>query len=290
MRCAIFCTCYLDRDPDAFNEHRYRKWIDYYVSRLDALRADCVFLMDDGSEHAVLRTLAADAVIMTNGLREDAGRINIARFDTHLGRDSGRDSAGWWRSFTHAHALVARYGVEKLIHLESDFFVISDRLIRYIADLRRGWTSLFSRHHGFAETAIQVICADAFGDLERLSARARASGYRFLLDAESVLPITYVNKDFVGDRFGELRVLRSWSDVSDAEVAFDYVGQLPSLVKPPSSADIHKILMAVKRADAAGVDGARALLEFLAEEELLLERVPTPRLARRLAAELHGLR
>lgn len=207
MRSFMFCTSYLPNPyVETYNE-RYRQWIAYYGRRLRFFGAERLFLVDDGSP---LDAVRLEARIVAAGEEQGdpglpAGPVML-RFPVHLGRSSIQDFPGWWRSFSFAALAARRYGFEKIIHVESDAYVLSPRMADYIAQLRTGWTAFWCRGQGFPETAIQVICGACIDSLATFYRRGAAFWFKARRAneiPEGVLPFTSVCKAFQGDRYGE---------------------------------------------------------------------------------------
>jgi hypothetical protein len=66
-------------------------------------------------------------------------------FPEQLGRSSMFCYPGWWRSFTYAVKIAQLYGFDKIIHIESDAYVCSQRLSDYIHSINCGWTEHYGR-------------------------------------------------------------------------------------------------------------------------------------------------
>lgn len=221
MRTAIFCTSYIDQ----INYSRYEKWINYYSGKINLFDSNYLFLIDDGSPKTDFdnRIEIINADKLPGSLNKN---IHLFHFENHLGRPGRRDYQGWWRSFTFSVKLAEKYNIDKLIHIESDFFVTSPRMIDYMANITEGWTVFHSRFYNFPETAIQVICKDSFGDLNKIHQQAVDSDYKFKKIAERILPFSKVEKGFTGDRLGEIKVLRGWLKKYKMPLEIDYVGQI----------------------------------------------------------------
>jgi len=221
MNTIIFCTSYINES----NCKRYTKWMDYYSPRLDLFNSSKLFLIDDGSPY-----LPADErmeVIPSNELPQTLkSEVCLFHFEERLGRISVRKYPGWWRSFTFSIELARKYNIEKIIHIESDFYIVSRNMIDYITNLTTGWTTFYCRRYKFPETAIQVICKDAYDSLYEVYNKAIAYNYNFKKMAEYVLPFTHVEKQFYGDRFGEQKVLKRWLRRIEIPGVVDYIGQL----------------------------------------------------------------
>lgn len=195
MTSLLFCTSYM-RDGDAW-ANRYARWVEHH-QRHD-LGARQIFLIDDASPFVPpLPSLEAERqlVLATH-------RVQVLRFPSRLGRAGRFSYPGWWRSFTHSVKLARALGAHKLIHVESDAFVLSPRLRSYIESLERGWTVLWTELHQIPETAIQVICRDQYDALASFG-DGRWQSHEGVA-AETVLPFTQVVKHFKGDRYSEMK-------------------------------------------------------------------------------------
>lgn len=235
MKSILFCTSYI-RDAQAWQD-RYQRWLDYY--RDGPIRADRKLIIDDGSPWLppadVIRTVPHDAPAAAFGT-DDV----IVRFDDNLGRQSTSAYPGWWRSFLHSVTLARRLGADRIIHIESDAYVLTPRLADFINGVDTGWHVLWTEHYQFPETAIQVICSDQFDIFEQFKARKPDFDYGEL--AERLLPFTCVHRQFKGDRYSEIRRNRGMFRSSK----FDFI---PLFQKPffrtPIPADADFVTQAV---------------------------------------------
>lgn len=198
MKSIIFCTSYI-RDADAW-ETRYKRWLDYYQDfPLDVVKR---LMIDDGSPYLppadIIKTVSNTAPLAS---LDDKNLI--IRFGDNLGRQSIKDYPGWWRSFLHSLEVARELGVDKIIHIESDAYILSPRLRDFIDQTSTGWHVLWTQHNNFPETAIQVICRDQFEIFEDF--KQKNPTLHFPDMAEHMLPFTAVNKEFKGDRYSELK-------------------------------------------------------------------------------------
>lgn len=123
--------------------------------------------------------------------------------------------------------LAEKYGFDKMIHIESDFFIVSSRMMEYIRNLSSGWTAFYSPYYEFAESAIQVICSDSFAAMKKMYDEASARNFFMnLAVAEKVLPFTHVARDYYGDRLGELEVMDGWLSKIKTPIGLDFIGQV----------------------------------------------------------------
>ncbi|WP_451987997.1 tetratricopeptide repeat protein [Azospirillum endophyticum] len=177
----IFCTSYIENEKSW--DERYRIWLKYYRSSMLAHHKMC--MIDDGGKY-----------------NPDYGDLIFHRFENRLGRKSDTDFPGWWRSFLFSVEVAKREGCNKIVHIESDAFLLSNRIMIYIDSIQNGWISFWCRRWQMPESAIQVICEDNFDKLAKLSEHDPNSEF-FLESAESLLPFTKAIKVFKGDRYGE---------------------------------------------------------------------------------------
>ena len=87
---------------------------------------------------------------------------------------------------------------DKIIHIESDAYVLSNRLFSYLNDINSGWVALYSQKYKFPESAIQIINKDEFYRIDNMPEM-----HDFKKIAEFAIPYTRLEKSFTGDRYGE---------------------------------------------------------------------------------------
>ena len=273
MNSFLFCTSYINQDIISCHPLRYKKWIEYYSKIMEDLGVDHIFLIDDGSpDPAIENTSAIEIISANDGLPATLSKkINIITFREHLGRPSQKEYPGWWRSFTYSIKIAEKYGFEKIIHIESDFYLVSDRLIKFIHSLNKGWTSLYSPHLNFPETAVQIICQDSLHLLENIRSAAEQSNYTFNQMAERLLPFTSVCKEFTGDRIGEIAVLKQWIADKNGMNGLDFYGQLPTYVRPFSLPDLQKLMHSIGATIHSYDDFTEdALIDILRKNDLIV--------------------
>ena len=114
----IFCTAFAST-PNAW-ESRYRRWLR--AIRSSQLEYDSILIVDDGSPVLPEWT---DIAIGTGEIDQlPAEKILLYHFEEHLGRKAIFDFPGWYRSFTFAGRYAHAHGFEKVVHIESDAFLI----------------------------------------------------------------------------------------------------------------------------------------------------------------------
>ena len=220
MRTLVYCTAYAV--AASVWGQRNRRWVDAVVA---GLNPDQVLLVDDGS--AVLPGWS-DLDLFCGGVVGEAfttgprGRVLLYHFRDHLGRRGLKDFPGWHRSFVFGALYAEALGFDRVIHIESDAFVISEAARAFLMGFKDGWAGLWSPLYAMPESAIQVAAGDG---LRALAAFARAP-YAGMIgqDHERALPFTHVERGLTGDRYGEGDKFIP----GDA----DYAAQVPSTMDP----------------------------------------------------------
>jgi len=200
MKSFIFCTSFIKKPY--WPVLRWNNWISYQSERKKLFGAERIFLIDDGTplENIKIKVSIIDANEPLPKALPDG--IVMFRFQEHYGRYAVGIFPGWRRSFTFSSEIAKKYSFGKIIHIESDAFVISRRMINYIRSLRKGWNVFWCPHYNFPETAIQIICGDSIRKLERLYRIGKDFWFKNTLP-EFIFPFTNINRRFMGDRYDE---------------------------------------------------------------------------------------
>ncbi len=215
MRTLVFCTAYAP--TQSVWDTRYRMWLD----AVQALGADQVLLVDDGSPVLPgwrdLHIFSGDVIGegFTTGPR---GKQVLFHFRRRLGRADVLDFPGWHRSFVFAALYAEANGFERVVHLESDAFLLTERARTFVSSFSDGWVALYAPRFDMPESAIQVAAGDG---LHALAAFARRPyGAMVGRQHEHEMPFTGVERSLAGDRIGET--------AEDMPAGLDYAAQLPS--------------------------------------------------------------
>ena len=195
----IFCTAFSSPERSGFYTWgaRYRTWVDGL--RQSGLNFDQILLVDDGSSWL---PSWRDTVIIDEGdnIRSDAP-IVLFHFRDNLGRRGVSDFPGWVRSFFFASTYARANGFEKLIHIESDGFLISDRIQEYFNSVSDGWVSLWCPRYRRPESGMQIIAGGGMKLFDETAAQPVESLAGCVV--ETTLPFTHVEHGFRGDRYRE---------------------------------------------------------------------------------------
>ena len=191
MKTLIFCTGWSNEQD---NWNTYKNWLGAIGG--SNLKYNQILIPDDGS--VVLPSFGE--IIGELPDIQPKGDIVVYHWEQNLGRPSHLDYPGWYRSFMFAATYASRYGFEKVVHIESDARIISERLQLYINSVIDGWAAFWCPRHSFPETGIQIIAGESMRRYVELS----KTPYEFFIGqhAEGYLPVTVVY-NFIGDRYGE---------------------------------------------------------------------------------------
>ena len=273
----LFCTSYIHNGYEEMHSAKYEKWIGYYLPLMQSMGAEALFLIDNGSEDRLrIDPELVEHIAPGQDLPQQlTKKVNFVSLE-YRRRLPTNECPGWWQTFIHCLVLAERYGFEKLIHIEADFFITAPRLIEFIGRLDSGWTALYSESCRIPETNIQVICKDAFPGLRALAREGERRDYRFSELAETYLPVTSINREFTGDRMGLFPAILHWSRKVSRDMEFDYIGQVPVDVKPMSSPEMRHLLMGF-RERVTGVPGKDvAVIRSILEESNLICNIDSP--------------
>ena len=197
----VFCTSYFDTENAYFL--RYKKWISYYLSLPFSEDKD-FFMLDDGSDLSLADNLYN---YIEGDITEDTKveKMNFYHFDERWGSNKTANHPGWFRSFFFSLHIAKTLGYSKIIHIESDLYLLSPSICKYIDDLNSGWVSFRCKMYRFPESSLQIINKDNYYRLENFKQEILARGWErtATLNVEHLLPVSHVEESFNGDRFGE---------------------------------------------------------------------------------------
>ena len=195
----VFCTSYAA--SSILWHARYRTWIDAIKQ---GINPDQILIVDDGSP--VLPGWS-DTRLSSGGRMADArtlgrhGGVMLHHFTERLGRRAVLDFPGWFRSFAFAVEYAIAHGFDRIMHIESDAYLISTKAVSFFRAFDNGWAALWSAQYDMPESALQVAAGEGIAAMADFAARdyATLAGHSH----ERALPLTSINRSLDGDRLGE---------------------------------------------------------------------------------------
>lgn len=214
---AVFTTTYLEgTDPTGSDRlERTVKWFNYMKGLQSSLGFTDLLATDNGSPWELLHELSkrTGARIIDETLHEcvyvgdPSSRIIVTRHNQHLTKTGktlfgDHDYPYVWRGLYDMAQIARTCSYDKIIRVDNDAYVLSQRLATYLRELQTGWIALGLKGyvHQYPEDAISVICRDSYHLLTDFCS-VPMEGY-FGRWFERVLPFTQICEQFVGDRYG----------------------------------------------------------------------------------------
>lgn len=194
-RTLLFCTSYADSMMTWNN--RYAAWAHYYSHC--QLHWDQMLIVDDAS--TVLPQWPEWQIAQSPLMSASCDKV-IYTWPQRLGQDN--HVQGWYRSFHTALQWAMQQGFDKIIHIESDAAVISERARHWINTCNQGWHTLWCASHDFPELTISVINRDS---MDLCHAWFDVPWHHRDTDwvVEDQISIPHINKKLVGDRYSEFQ-------------------------------------------------------------------------------------
>ena len=214
MKTLLFCTSYAE--SLSVWEERWGQWLRATTN--SGVVFDKLLIVDDGSP--VLPDWPGVEIVQAEDADRARGRLCIHHFADRRGqRVNGEPFPGWYRSFAHAVLYAVKEGYDRIIHIEGDAYLITDRAIEFFNSCDRGWVSLWCGRHRWPESTLQIINKDQFASCEAFFSKPYSAHLAASPEPiEVLLPLTSVNRSLIGDRYGE--------DGDTIPFGADYVSQV----------------------------------------------------------------
>ena len=204
MKTLLFYTAY---SPTL---DQWQQTFDTWIESINAsgLHYDQIIIPDDASPEIPVHSNIAYFQHGDQFEHQPPHTIVVYRFPNRLGRPALFDQPGWYRSFVYAGVYAKQFGFDKVIHIEADCSLVSQRFVDYLDNFQTGWEAFWCPRHRLSESSIQVIagadCIQAYSLFDQIDYshfRGTAPDPREF-DQTGYLPFT-TNKNFIGDRYGE---------------------------------------------------------------------------------------
>jgi len=195
VKTILYSACYINPDNTSkLSISRIQRWVNYYSSIAKELFVDKIILIDDGSDPESLSKVLLPHRVFTKSLQP------------HLGRGDAFAHWGWWRSFTYGGIIAEEEGADRIISIETDAFVLTNKMAKYIRAVHDEWSTPWNNTLQWPETSFQIIGKNHFAWLKKHYSEGQDFWCKPRLEAdcpEKTLPVTEINKDLIGDRYTE---------------------------------------------------------------------------------------
>lgn len=208
MKTLLFTPSYLEKG----RLDRNLKWLDYYNKLKGRLKFDEILLVDNASSKQ-----------NKDILKLKYPEVKLIECEVFIDRKPPHQYGYWYSAFGKAAKYALDNSFDKIVHLDSDVFIFSDRIVDYINNFQLGWVSQWCNIHNFPESTFQLIGSDQIKNMYEHMTRDFLAYYPQEM-AETHIPFTYVEKRFIGDRFPEKGLIEQQSE-------WDFCGQCPLEMK-----------------------------------------------------------
>jgi len=194
----LFCTSFCPNEG-AWRA-RPRRWLDHHLAL--PLVHDAVFVLDDASPFV---TTDYDVMVLKTlpDILPPTPAAFVYQFAAREGRRGVMGHRGWWRSFLYSLTIARRYGYARIVHIESDAYLLSRGIVDHINAIDHGWTVFWCPRYNCPEPSLQVIALDQFDAMAEVAARGLDKLTQGI--AEMTLPFTHIERAFTCNRYGEFR-------------------------------------------------------------------------------------
>ncbi len=189
MKTLLFAPCYLDGDDRLV---RNLKWLSYYRDLKGTLKYDDIYMVDNASSPENLKKLEPHWV---PDLHIHKRHIHFARWQEHA-------YAYWYVAFRNALEFAIENNYDKIIHVDTDVYLLTPKICDYVNNSNTGWISFWSEIHKYPDSTFQIINKDQFQNALQFYKEDFLEFYPYDL-AETRIPFTKVERQFVGDRYGD---------------------------------------------------------------------------------------
>lgn len=192
MKTVIVSTSFLD-NTDAHGDsylERARRFVEYYrnpeLKRL--LGHTHHIFLDNGSETKF----------------DKCNDVQIVRFPkADDGQHTRLQYPHLWRATYFLPEIIKDY--DRIIWTDNDVRILSPRLAEYMGSVDYGWVAMYSNAHNFPESSLSVLCKHGGEDVLGRWIQRKPWEERCGQMYENSVPYTSVRRDFIGDRYGDIR-------------------------------------------------------------------------------------
>lgn len=210
----LFAPLFID------NQERYIRniqWLNYVISIKQHLNFNEIYYVDNVSDPNLYEKFN-DNIPTTYPFFP----ITISEHKVRLERRSHLMYPYWYYAFGNALKYAIDNNFDKVLHLDTDFYLLNSNICDYINNIDKGWNTFWCSKHNFPEATFQLICQDKLEEAHEFYTRDFLAFYPDK-PAETEIPFTNIIKEFKGDRFGE--------DNLEQTLDVDWYAQKPNNIK-----------------------------------------------------------
>lgn len=186
MKVLLLAPMYLE----GIGYERYDKWLSYYIPLKDKLGYTDILFVDNASNPELIDKLEAKYP------------IKVIRKTKFFGRLSANAYGYWHRAFANGYKYAIDNNYDKVIHIDSDVYLFTDRICEYVKNTNTGYVGFWCDIHNYPETIFHILGKDQFQNAEQFMREDFLEYYPYDI-AETRVPFTHIEKNFIGDRFPE---------------------------------------------------------------------------------------
>lgn len=211
MRTALLAPGYLGEQPaekDALGNDRVKraqKYVEFYKRLLPRLGAEWMFFCDNGSSIDNLRQVGGLLLDPDDG---ECTILDVGTPVTHIlypnvKKTSVASYPYCWRAQWEIKNLLTKWGYDKVIFIDSDFYLISKRMIDWARSVQNGWHTVQCRKYMWPAPELQVVVGGCQKFMDFTSGDWLSHDGKCM---ELTLPFTFIHGEFNYGRYGEDRV------------------------------------------------------------------------------------
>lgn len=190
MKTCIVTTIWLG---DEAYKQKLIKLLGYYLTQCKDLKFSEIIVIDNASDEKEIQKIEALMI---------GEPVRFIRNSEHFDRPSHLSYKYLWRAVYTLKDILKTY--DKIIYIDSDFYILSSKMTNYINNLNSGWTTFWCTKHGFPETGCHILV----NGTKQYENFVNKSWDQFVQDnnnmvMETRLPVTNVEKNMIGNRWSE---------------------------------------------------------------------------------------
>lgn len=165
MKTINLMTSFLGNDTKSPYYNRHILWLDYMYKLKGNLKFSDIWFIDNASNIEVLKTTGGEVLDTNFNIIVPATThpdLHFVRFEEHLTRKSIWDYPYIFRAYQFEPKLIKHIGCDKVLFIDSDYYVLTQRFVDIINNIDSGFVSLKDPKYNFNLAALCFLCRDSF--------------------------------------------------------------------------------------------------------------------------------